>query len=133
MKGMHYGELDALKAIPFITIEQYGGDCCIRKEDVTVTDINWAIGGLKRAKTAMYSGDYDLIILDEIIVAIWFGLLSVSDGLALIYERPSHLELILTGRRATQALIDQADIVTEFVKVKHYFDRGIFARKGIEM
>ncbi len=133
MKGMHYGELDALKAIPLITIEQYGGDCCLRKEDVTELDVKRAKEGLIRSKTAMHSGDYDLLILDEINVTIWFELLNVSEVLPLLYERPAHLELIFTGRRAPQAFIDQADLVTEVKNVKHYFDKGILARKGIEM
>ena len=133
MKGMHYGELDALKAIPLITIEQYGGNCCIRREDVTEMDVKRAKDGLIRAKTAMHSGHYDLLILDEINVTIWFGLLTVSEVLPLLSERPAHLELILTGRRAPQEFLDEADLVTEVVKVKHYFDRGVQARKGIEM
>lgn len=133
MKGMHYGELDALKAIPLITIEQFGGNCCIRKEDVTERDVKQARAGLLRAKAALQSGDYDLIVLDEVNVAIWFELLSVSDVMPLILERPAHIELILTGRRAPQAFIEHGDLVTEFINVRHYFDKGILARKGIEM
>ena len=133
MKGMHYGELDALKAIPLITIEQFGGDCCIRKEDVTEKEVKQAKDGLTRAKAVIRSKEYDLVILDEIIVSIWFELLTESDVLALLDECPDHLELVLTGRRATRALIDRADLVSEIKNVKHYFDRGVLARKGIEM
>lgn len=133
MKGMHYGELTAIKKISQITIEQYGGNCCIRKEDVAEIHRVQAEEGLARSIAAIHSGRYDLVVLDEINVAVWFELLSVSDVLALIANRPANLELILTGRRAPRELIDRADIVSEVCEVKHYYNKGIQSRKGIEM
>ena len=133
MKGMHYGELTALESFPQITIEQYGGGCCIRKEEVTPVHIAQAKAGLNRAQEAMLSGKYDIVILDEINVSVWFGLLSVLDVLPLLDQRPKHIELVLTGRRAPQAFLNRADLITETRNIRHYFDTGIPARKGIEM
>ena len=132
MKGMPYGELTTLARIPQITIQQYGGDCCIRKEEVTQSHIDQAKEGLRQAQAAMLSGDYDIVVLDEINVAVWFGLLSVSEVMPLFALRPAHLELILTGRRAPREFLDQADLITEAKSIRHYYDKGIQARKGIE-
>ncbi len=132
MKGQYYGELTPLHKNPLIDIEQYGDEGCIRKEEVTDRHIARARDGLKRAARALQSGQYDLVILDEITVAIWFELISVQDVLELMQLRPAHLELILTGRRAPQALIEKADLVTEMREVKHYYTQGVEARDGIE-
>ena len=132
MKGQHYGELDAVRDHPLITIEQYGDVRCIRKEEVTADHVAQAHRGLERAREAMLSGEYDIVVLDEVNVTIWFGLLTVEEALALLDQRPEHVEVILTGRRAPQELIDRADLVTEMRMVKHYYEQGVLARKGIE-
>ena len=132
MKGQQYGELIALRDHPHITIEQYGGARCIHREQVTPKHIAQAHRGLERAREAMLSGDYDIVVLDEVNVAIWFGLLAVEEVLALLDERPEHVEMILTGRRAPPELIERADLVTEMREVKHYYQRNVAARKGIE-
>ena len=80
----------------------------------------------------MLSGDYDIVVLDEINVTVWFGLLTVEEVMALLSERPAHVELILTGRRAPDELIKRADLVTEMREIKHYYQQGVVARKGIE-
>ena len=132
MKGQHYGELDALRDHPHITIEQYGDIHCIRREDVTPKHMAQARRGLDRVRVAMLSGDYDIIVLDEVNVTVWFGLLTVEEVLALLDERPAHIEVILTGRRAPDELIERADLVTEMRELKHYYQQGVAARKGIE-
>ncbi|UCC47750.1 MAG: cob(I)yrinic acid a,c-diamide adenosyltransferase [Gemmatimonadota bacterium] len=132
MKGQHYGELAALREHPDITIEGYGGQECIRREEVTPEHIAQARRGLERAREAMRSGDYEMIVLDEINVALWFGLLTVDEVLAFLDERPENVEVILTGRRAPAELVDRADLVTEMTEVKHYYQRGVAARDGIE-
>jgi cob(I)alamin adenosyltransferase len=132
MKGQHYGELEALRDHPHITIKQYGDVRCIHREEVTPEHIAQARRGLERAREAMLSGQYDLVVLDEVNVTIWFGLLAVEEVLALLDQRPERVELILTGRRAPQELIDQADLVTEMREVKHYYREGVMARTGIE-
>jgi cob(I)alamin adenosyltransferase len=132
MKGQPYGELDALRDIPAITVEQYGDVRCIHREEVTPEHIAQAQRGLARAREAMLSDQYDIVVLDEVNVTIWFGLLTVEEVLAFLDERPDHVEVILTGRRAPQELIERADLVTEMREVKHYYQRGVPARQGIE-
>jgi len=132
MKGQHYGELDALRDHPCITIEQYGDPRCIRREEVTPEHVAQAHRGLERARAALISGRYDIVVLDEVNVTIWFGLLDVEEVLALLDQRPEQVEVILTGRRAPQELIERADLVTEMREVKHYYQQGVMARKGIE-
>ena len=120
MKGQRYGELEALRDHPFITLEQYGDPRCIRREEVTPQHVEEAHKGLQRAREVMLSGDNDLVVLDEVNVAIWFGLLTAEEVLDLLDDRPEHVEVVLTGRRAPQILIDRADVVTEMREVKHY-------------
>ena len=88
--------------------------------------------GLIKARNAMLSGQYDIVILDEINVTIWFGLLTVKQILEFLDQRPESVELILTGRNAPQELIEHADLVSEIKEVKHYYNQGILARDGIE-
>ncbi|MCP4539114.1 MAG: cob(I)yrinic acid a,c-diamide adenosyltransferase [Chloroflexi bacterium] len=132
MKGQPYGELDALRDHPLITIEQYGDIRCIRREEVTPEHIAQAQRGLEKARQAIQSGQYDIVVLDEVNVTVWFGLLTVEEVLAFLDERPAHVEVILTGRRAPQELIERADLVTEMREIKHYYEQGVPARKGIE-
>jgi len=132
MKGQRYGELEALRDHPFITLEQYGDPRCIRREEVTPQHMEEAHKGLQRAREVMLSGDYDLVVLDEVNVAIWFGLLTAEEVLDLLDDKPEQVEVVLTGRRAPQILIDRADLVTEMREVKHYYQQGVIARLGIE-
>jgi len=132
MKGQRYGELEALRDHPLITIEQYGDVRCIRREEVTSEHVAQAQKGLDRVRQAMLSGEYDIVVMDEVNVTIWFGLLAAEDVLVLLDRRPEHVEMVLTGRRAPQELIDRADLVTEMRMVKHYYEQGVMAREGIE-
>lgn len=132
MKGQSYGELEALREHPFITIEQYGDVRCIRREEVAPEHVAQARRGLERAREAMLSGHYDIVVLDEVNVAIWFGLLTVEEVLAFLDQRPQTVEVVLTGRRAPPELLERADLVTEMRQVKHYYERGVLAREGIE-
>ena len=132
MKGQIYGELEALRDHPYITIEQYGDVRCIRREEVTSDHVAQAQRGLERVREAMLSGEYDIVVLDEVNVTIWFGLLTVKEVLAFLDEKPERVEVILTGRRAPQEIIERADLVTEMREIKHYYQQGVLARKGIE-
>ncbi|MGD1995980.1 MAG: cob(I)yrinic acid a,c-diamide adenosyltransferase [Anaerolineae bacterium] len=132
MKGQPYGELDALRDHPCIAIEQYGDVCCIRREEVTAEHVAQAHQGLEQARGAMLSGEYDIVVLDEVNVAIWFRLLAVEEVLELLDQKPERVEVVLTGRRAPQELIERADLVTQMREVKHYYQKGVAARKGIE-
>ncbi len=133
MKGQKYGELEAAKRLaPFITIEQFGKPTFVHVSKATEEDIRLAKEGLERSRNAMLSKEYDIVILDEINVAIFFKLVTSEDVLALIEEKPAGVELILTGRYAPKELIEKADLVTEMKEIKHYYTHGVQARKGIE-
>jgi len=90
------------------------------------------IDAFAHAKKALVSGEYDMVILDEINNALKKGTLPVDDVLSLLKEKHIHTEAILTGRGAPQEIIDAADLVTDMKEVKHYFNKGITARRGIE-
>lgn len=132
MKGQPYGELKSLRAIPEITIEQFGKDSFVHIEQPVAEDIERAQAGLTKAHAAMLSGRFQLIILDEVLVAIHFKLLKVEQVLDFLNSRPKAIEVILTGRYAPDALIQQADLVTEMTEVKHYYHKRVAARDGIE-
>ncbi|MCX7681832.1 MAG: cob(I)yrinic acid a,c-diamide adenosyltransferase [Anaerolineae bacterium] len=133
MKGQDYGELHSLRNLPYITIEQYGQPGCVRREEVTQGHVTLARQGLERARRAMLSGQYDVVVLDEVNIAIWFGLLEVEEILEFLDQKPESVEVILTGRRAPRELIERADLVTEMCEVKHYYKKGVKARAGIEL
>jgi cob(I)alamin adenosyltransferase len=134
IKGSDYGELWTLQALKeHIHIEQYGGPGFIRgHEEPPYEEIVRAQAGLAKARQAMRSEHYDIIVLDEINVAIHFRLLSVGDLMAFIEAKPPKLELICTGRNAPKALIERADLVSEIQEIKHYYQQGVRARVGIE-
>ncbi len=131
--GGAYGEhLAARQLEPLLTIYQTGRDGWIFRDKLEDEDIRIAQEALELARQAMNSGDYDLVILDEINGAVWFGLLSVEDLLDVIASKPPHVELVLTGRSADRRVIEAADLVTEMREVKHYYQQGVDARIGIE-
>ena len=132
MKGQPYGEVAALSLHPQIKVEQFGSPGCIRRDEMTPGHLTDASRGLVRASAALVSGDYDLVVLDELDVAVLFGLLSDDDCAKLIESRPPRVELVITGRSAPQAILERADLVTEMREVKHYYRRGVTARAGIE-
>jgi cob(I)alamin adenosyltransferase len=134
MKGRHYGELEsARKAYPGIVIEQYGKDTFIHAQNPpSEEDLRLSQEGLTRAREAMLSGKYSVVILDEIITAYNFHLVSLAEIEAVIADKPEEVELVLTGRYAPLELISAADLVSEIVEVKHYYQQGVSARKGIE-
>jgi cob(I)alamin adenosyltransferase len=134
MKGQQYGELEAAKMMePYITIEQYGRPGWVHVKDPAANeDVELAQKGLERSKKAMRSGEYDIVVLDEINTAYHFHLISLEDMMELILEKPEGVELVFTGRYAPQELITEADLVTEMTEIKHYFHKGVQARNGIE-
>jgi cob(I)alamin adenosyltransferase len=95
-------------------------------------DIDMAQKGLEKARQAMLKGGYNIVVLDEVITANYFNLVSLTDKLDLINNKPEDIELVLTGRYAPRELIDAADLVTEMVEIKHYYQQGVAARDGIE-
>lgn len=135
LKGHHYGELEAIKNLsPFIVIEQFGrkGFIHVEKNNPDEEDIKRARTGLEKCRKAMLSGIYKIVILDEVNVAIYFKLLTEKELLDFIDQKPKEVELILTGRYAPQSIIERADLVTEMKEIKHYYQKGVKARKGFE-
>jgi len=132
VKGMHYSELDALDRFKdSITVRQYGRDCFIYEQPDT-EDIQAARRGLEETHRVMSSGAYDMIILDEANIATYYNLFSVEELLEFIDSRPLGVEVVITGRRADERIIQRADLVTEMREIKHYFTKGVQARAGIE-
>jgi cob(I)alamin adenosyltransferase len=134
MKDFSYGEVKSLKNLDkWIRLEQYGNDIFVfRKQPPSDEDLEAAQQGLRRAREAISSGKYDIVIMDEVCVAIYFDLLKTENLLSLLEEKPDHVELILTGRHCPPELMEKADLVTEMKEIKHYYHRGVMARKGIE-
>ena len=131
VKGMHYAELDALKRFPNIEIKQYGLDCFIEKEP-TQADIDAARIGLDEIKQVIKDNKHSLVILDEVCIALYYKLFGVHEVLSILKSKPVTMEIVLTGRYAPTELVEAADLVTEMKEIKHYFNKGVEARKGIE-
>jgi cob(I)alamin adenosyltransferase len=132
IKSLEYSEVRAIKKyLPMVTIEQFGTGCFITKE-ITDEDRRQADLGLKRVKELLKKGGIDLLILDEINIAVYFGLIDASELVELLRLRKPDIEVVLTGRYAKEELILFADLVTEMKEVKHYYQNGIEARDGIE-
>jgi cob(I)alamin adenosyltransferase len=132
MKGRRYSELDALEKIPGFTVVQFGRDEFVSKKKPEQIDIDLAQKGLAHAREVLQKNTYDVVILDEINVALDYHLLSLADVLDLINMKPEPMELILTGRYAKPEIVQRADLVSEMLEIKHPFQRGIPCRKGIE-
>jgi cob(I)alamin adenosyltransferase len=130
-KGMHYSELNTLRRIKNIKNEQFGGSCFINKLP-SQEDIELAQAGLEKIKKIIATRKYRVVILDEINIAIKLKLLKIKDVLKLIKDTPKNIELILTGRYAHPRVIKIADLVSQVREIKHYYRKGIKARKGIE-
>ena len=132
IKNADYSEIKALaRFADCITVRQFGRGCFLRTEPAP-EDRAAARRALDAIGLALVSGDYDLVIADEANVAVALGLIEPDDLVALIDQRPEQVELVLTGRGAPDAVLARADLVTEMRCVRHYYDRGVLARPGIE-
>ena len=131
IKGMDYSELRAIEYLPNLTIEQFGRDCFIYK-DPTDEDIRAAKEGLEKIGRLLKNSPYDLIVLDELNIALYYNLFSLEEVLELLNARDKTKEILITGRYAPEELIKISDLVTEMKEIKHYYNQGVEARKGIE-
>jgi len=129
-KGTYCSEHRALKKIKNIKVEQFGRAYFIRKPQPSDTDLT--LRGLKRVREVFASKKYQVIILDEINVILKLKIVSSKDVLDLISHLPKNTELVLTGRDASARIIKIADLVSRIEEVKHYYNKGIKARQGIE-
>jgi cob(I)alamin adenosyltransferase len=91
-----------------------------------------AVAAWRHARDVLAAGEHHLVVLDEVTYPMQWGWIDTDDVVSAIRERPSHVNVIATGRDAPAPLIDVADTVTEMVKVKHAYDRGVRAKKGID-
>jgi cob(I)alamin adenosyltransferase len=132
MKGRRYSELDALQQMKNFTVVQFGRDEFVSKEKPAQIDIDLAQKGLTYAKDSIQKQHYDLIILDEMNVAVDYQLIAVQDVLQILKEKPESLELVLTGRYASSEIIQHADVVSEILEIKHPYQKGVQSRKGID-
>jgi cob(I)alamin adenosyltransferase len=130
--GFDYGELYTVKNLPNFTLKAFGRGKFVTSKPPQKEDVKLAREALHLAEQVVQSGSYNIVILDEINVALDLKLISLEDVLKLIKSKPSGLELILTGRNAPEEIVEVADLVTEMKEVKHPFSKGTEARKGIE-
>jgi cob(I)alamin adenosyltransferase len=132
MKGRRYSEINALENIPNFKIVQFGRDEFVSKDKPEQIDIDLARRGFGHAKEIISKGGYDLVILDEVNVAVDFNLISLDELLNVLKEKPKKVEIVLTGRYAHPDLVIHADVVSEILEIKHPFHQGIKSRKGID-
>ena len=132
VKGMYYSELKSLSQLsPQLVIKQFGREKFVHNKP-SEEDLHAARAGYEEVRELIKGGEYDLVILDEANIAVYFNLLTVDDLLSLIEEKAESVELVFTGRKADPRLIEKADLVTEMKDIKHYFENGVRAREGIE-
>jgi cob(I)alamin adenosyltransferase len=127
----NWGEIVTLKRLG-VPVQQCGLDHWVFAGKISDEDRAAAAEGFARARALVESGDYDVVVLDELVTAVFFELVPVQSVLELIREKPEQVELVVTGRRAPDELIAAVDLATEMRPLKHYFDAGVQARPGIE-
>ena len=134
MKKSVYGELIAVKNLlnDYVKIEQYGLKNFHTGNTVSKEETDAAEGGLSAAQRVIKNQEADILILDEINMALYFKLITLKDVQSLLEMKPPNMEIVLTGRNAHETIMDQADLVTEMKEIKHYYTTGLQAREGIE-
>jgi len=135
MKGRaQCGEVESAKRLyPYLTILQVGRETFVSKSHPDSEDLQCAREGFLMARKAIQDRQYDIVILDEINLAIDYGLIPLDDLLQIMDSKPETVELILTGRNVDPAVLERADLVTDMVDRKHYYGKGMAAREGIEI
>ena len=133
LKGDYpYGERNTLSKLPDVTFASFGTMKFIDPQNVSDEERREAALAFESARQAVMSGEYDLVIMDEINLAVYWKLISPEEVIKLIREKPEKVEIIMTGRFASPDLIRLADLVTDCRVVKHPYDAGVRARPGIE-
>ena len=134
IKDMEYHEVAVLRSIEGVTVELYGsGDGCFIDRNPAPKDIEVANAAVNKAIMAVYSGEYDVVILDEINIANTLNLVSTQQMLCIIDSKADKTELVFTGRNCPQEVLDRADLITEMKEIRHYYaTKGLLARDGIE-
>jgi cob(I)alamin adenosyltransferase len=133
LKGRDTGEARAAgRLAPDLTLRSFGRPVLVNLKDPAPEDLALAREALDLAREVIRKGEHDLVILDEINVALAYGLVPLKEALEMLKTRPGWVEVVLTGRQAPPELIDAADLVTEMRPLKHYYEAGVPARRGIE-
>ena len=130
--GFDYGELYVVDKLPNLTLKAFGRGRFVTQKPPDKVDVALAEEAFDLAKKVVESGEYDVVILDEVNVALSLNLISLEKVLELIKNKPKHVELVLTGRYAPNEIIEAADLVTEMREIKHPYRKGCLARKGID-
>jgi cob(I)alamin adenosyltransferase len=133
LKGRETGEMQAAARLaPDLTLRSFGRPGLVNLRSPAPADLNLARQALDLAETLINAGEHDLVILDEINLAITYNLIPLDEVLTMLRERPPWVEVVLTGRQAPPEVVALADLVTEMRPVKHYFEAGVKSRRGIE-
>jgi cob(I)alamin adenosyltransferase len=133
LKGRTYGELITCKnCLPDFSIVMYGRDDFVKKGAPEEIDVRMARQGFELARKVAAEGKHQMLILDEINIAVDYGLISLSELLDFLDSCPRDMEVVCTGRYAPPELIEKADLVSEVKEIKHHYQRGVGMRKGIE-
>lgn len=133
MKGdPDYGELQAARLLPGLEIVQKGRPAFVKPGEPGAEDLRLAREGLDLGEQALSGGDWDLVILDELNVAIDYGLLTLAEVIRVLDARSEAVNVVITGRGAHPELVKRADMASEVLEIKHHFHAGVEARKGIE-
>ena len=130
--GFDYGELYVVERLPNFRLKAFGRGKFVTDVPPTTDDVKLAKEAFKLAREVVGSGEYDIVVLDEINVALHLKLIGINEVVDLIKRKPKHVELVLTGRSAPPEIIELADLVTEMREVKHPYIKGVPPRKGIE-
>lgn len=131
MKGQDYSELKASEYFEDLTIRQFGTPEFVKGEPGDI-DIQNARKGLNVMREALASGEYDMVVFDEINTTMFFKMIEPKEVIELIDNKPEHTEVILTGRYAPDEIQNRANLVTEMCEVKHYYNEGVQSRVGVE-
>jgi len=135
--GNDYGELISFSQLcpglkDSVKIVQAGLDRIVYSTNISEEDKKQAQQGWETAKNAIINDEYQLIILDEANIALDLELININEMLEVLKNKPENMEIVLTGRNAKKEIIDIAHLVSEIMPIKHYWDKGVTARKGIE-
>ncbi len=132
MKGRDYGEFLATDKMPNLTLVRAGRDDFVSRDEPDPIDVELARDGFVQAEKAVMSEEYDMVVLDEINVAVDYGLISEEEVLNLLRNKPKNVAVVLTGRGASPELVKMADMVSEVLAIKHHYEHGADCCQGIE-
>ena len=131
VKSMKYNETAIENIFERLDIRQFGQGCFIAREPEEA-DIQAARKGLEECRRHLVEGKYDVVILDELTIALYYSMLSIGEVTETLRQRHPRTEIVITGRYAPKELIDLADLVTEMREIKHYYTHGVLSRNGID-